>query len=143
MNADGRAEKRAAGKGTDSESERNAMNARKMFWERMLGAAGGMFVAVLFALPLALMVYALFAIDYSYNPRELFIPVIGIVLFGSGVFIGIRNAVRRWREISQLQTILGAMSEEERKEFDAAIAQSDVELCTDESGKSHVLPMDH
>lgn len=119
------------------------MNARKMFVERMFGAASGIFVAVLFSVPLAVMVYALLTIDFSYNQRVAFVPVIGIVLFGGGVFIGIRNAVRRWREISQLQTILGAMSEEERKEFDSAIMQSDVELCTDESGKTHALPLDH
>ena len=35
------------------------------------------------------------------------------------------------------------MSVEERKEFDSAIVQSDVELCTDESGKTHSLPLNH
>lgn len=45
------------------------MNTRKMFVQRMLGAASGIFVAVLFAAPLAVVVYALFAVDLSSNWR--------------------------------------------------------------------------
>lgn len=112
-------------------------------WDHWLAAASGIFVAVLFAMPLALMLYAFFVLDFSSNWRIILLPVIGTLLFGFGIFIGIRDAVRRWREVTHLKTILGEMSEEERKEFDAAIAQSDVELRTDESGKTHVLPLDH
>jgi hypothetical protein len=35
------------------------------------------------------------------------------------------------------------MTDEERKEFDDAIVQGDVELCTDETGKTHSIPLDH
>ena len=57
--------------------------------------------------------------------------------------VGSREAVRRWREISKIQEILGAMTDEERKEFDAAIVQGDVELCTDGTGKTNSVPLDH
>ena len=111
--------------------------------DRWLGAASGIFVAVLCSVPLSLMLYALFAVDFSSNLRMMLIPVIGGLFFGYGVFMGIRDAVRRWREVSLLKNILGAMSEEDRKKFDAAIAQSDVGLRIDELGKTHVLPLDH
>ena len=111
--------------------------------DRWLGAASGIFVAVLCSVPFALMLYALLAVDYSSNWRMMLVPGFGTLFFGLGVFMGIRDALRHWRVVSRLQTILGEMSEEERKEFDAAIAQSDVELRTDESGKTHVLPLDH
>lgn len=119
------------------------MNTWMMFAQRMIGAASGIFVAVLFAVPLVFTVYALFAIDFSSNWRMVLVPAVGIVLFGFGVFVGIRNAVRRWREISQLQSVLGGMSVEERRSFASVIVQSDVELCTDESGKTHSLPLNH
>ena len=51
--------------------------------------------------------------------------------------------VKLWREISKIQEILGAMTDEERKEFDDAIVQGDVELCTDGTGKTHSIPLDH
>ena len=119
------------------------MNTRMMFAQRMIGAASGIFVAVLFAVPLVFTVYALFAIDFSSNWRMVLVPAVGIVIFGFGAFVGIRNAVRRWREISKIQEILGAMTDEERKEFDAAIVQGDVELCTDGTGKTNSVPLDH
>ena len=111
--------------------------------DRWLGAASGIFVAVLGSVPLALMLFALFTVDFSSNRRMMLVPVIGGLFFGYGVFMGIRDAVRRWREVTLLKNILGAMTQEERKKFDAAIAQSDVELRIDESGKTHVLPLDH
>ncbi len=111
--------------------------------DRWLGAASGIFVALLCAVPLVLMLYVLFAVDFSSNWRMMLVPGIGGLVFGFGVFMGIRNAVHRWRDVSRIQTLLGEMSEKERKEFDAAIAQSDIELRTDESGKTHVLPLDH
>lgn len=111
--------------------------------DRWLGAASGIFIAVLCSVLMVLMLYALFTVDFSSNWRRMLVPVIGGLFFGYGVFMGIRDAVRRWREVTLLKSILGAMSEEERKKFDAAIAQSDVELRIDESGKTHVLPLDH
>ena len=115
-----------------------------MFAQRMIGAASGIFVAVLFAVPLAIVIYAFFAVDFGDNWRMAIPFAIGIVLFGLGVFVGIRNAVRRWREIAEVQgVIVGAMTEEERKEFYDNIEHSDVELCADESGKTHSLPLDH
>ena len=111
--------------------------------DRWLGAASGIFVAVLCSVPLSLMLYALFAVDFSSNRRMMLVPVIGGLFFGYGVFVGIRDAVRRWREVTLLKNILGAMTEEGHKKFGAAIAQSDVELRIDESGKTHVLPLDH
>ena len=111
--------------------------------DRWLGAASGIFMAVLCSVLMVLMLYALFTVDFSSNWRRMLVPGIGGLFFGYGVFMGIRDAVRRWREVTLLKSILDAMSEEERKKFDAAIAQSDVELRIDESGKTHVLPLDH
>ena len=65
------------------------------------------------------------------------------VAVSSRVGVFRQDAVRRWREISKIQEILGAMTDEERKEFDDAIVQGDVELCTDETGKTHSIPLDH
>ena len=111
--------------------------------DRWLGAASGIFVAVLCSVPLSLMLYALFAVDFSSNRRMMLVTVIGGLFFGYGVFVGIRDAARRWREVTLLKNILGAMTEEEHKKFRVAIAQSDVELRIDESGKTNVLPLDH
>ena len=111
--------------------------------DRWLGAASGIFVAVLCAVPLVLMLYVLFAVDFSSIWRMMLVPGIGVLFFGFGAFMGIRNAVHRWRDVSRIQTLLGEMSGEERKEFHAAIAPSDVELRKDESSKTHVLPLDH
>ena len=119
------------------------MNTRMMFAQRMIGTASGIFVTVLFAVPLVVVIYLLLGVDFSSNWRIIIPFVISIVLFGFGVFVGIRNAVRRWREIAEVQGIIGAMTEDERKEFYDNIEHSDVELCTDESGKNHSLPLDH
>lgn len=111
--------------------------------QKMLGAAGGIFVAVLGAVPFTLSIICFFVIDYGANWRRVFVPMLGVLLFGACVFLGIRDAVRQWRAISKLQEILGAMTDDERKEFDEAIAQGDVELCTDETGKTHLISLDH
>ena len=109
----------------------------------MLGAAGGIFVAVLGAVLFTFSAICFFIIDYGSNWRMVIPSVLSAFLFGACVFCGIRDAVRRWWEISKLQEILGRLTDEERKEFDAAIAQSDVMLYTDENGKTHVIPSDH
>ena len=109
----------------------------------MIGAAGGIFVAVLGLVPFMLSAISVFIIDYGSNWRRAIVPISGVCLFGACVFCGIRDAARRWREISKLQEILGRMTDEERKEFDAVIVQSDVEIYTDETGKTHVIPFDH
>lgn len=119
------------------------MNTRMMFMQRMIGAASGIFVAVLFAVLFTVVIYASLAVDFSSNWRLAIPFAIGIVLFGFGVFVGVRNAVRRWREIAEIQRIIGAMTQDERKEFYDNIEHSDVELCTDESGKTHSLPLNH
>jgi hypothetical protein len=53
--------------------------------DRWLGAASGIFVAVLCSVPLALMLYALFTVDFSSNRRMMLIPVIGGLFFGMSV----------------------------------------------------------
>ena len=124
--------------------EAGEMHDRKTLVQKMLGAASGIFVAVLFAVPLAFVYYTVLSNGSGgYTSAILILLAVFTIIFGTGIFLGVRDAVRRWREISQLQTILDSLSEEERKEFDAAIVQSDVELCVDESGKTHVLPLDH
>ena len=111
--------------------------------QKMIGAAGGIFVAVLGAVPLIFSAISIFIIDYGSNWRRVIVPIFGVFLFGACVFYGIRDAVRRWREISKIQELLGRMTDEERKAFDDAIVQSDVEIYTDETGKTRVIPFDH
>ena len=111
--------------------------------QKMIGAAGGIFEAVLCAVLFIFSTISIFVIDYGSNWRGVIVPVFGVILFGACVFYCIRDTVRRWRQISKLQEFLGRMTDEERKEFDAAIAQSDVEIYTDETGKPHVAPLDH
>ena len=111
--------------------------------QKMIGSGCGIFVAVLFAAPLALIYYLFFSGDGFGGPQAKGVVLLSVctLAFGFGIIWGIRDAVRRWREISKLQEILGAMTEDEQKEFDDAIVQSDVELCIDKSGKTHSLPL--
>lgn len=111
--------------------------------QKMIGAAGGIFVAVLGAVPFMFSAIGFFVIDYGSNWRRVIVPIFGVILFGACVFYGIRDAVRRWRQISKLQELLGRMTDEERKEFDATIAHSDVGIFTTETGKVHVTSLDH
>jgi len=53
-----------------------------------------------------------------------------------------RRAVRRWREMAEVQRMLGGMDERERAEFDEAVSQGDVEVTAEENGKRHFHPMD-
>ena len=112
---------------------------------KVIGSGCGVIVALLFAAPLALIYYLFFSADAvgDFRAKGFVLLAIFTLAFGSGIFFGIRDAVRRWREISKIQEILGAMTDEERKEFDDAIVQGDVELCTDETGKTHSIPLDH
>lgn len=111
--------------------------------QKMIGAAGGIFVAVLGAVPFMFSAIGFFVIDYGSNWRRVIVPIFGVILFGACVFYGIRDAVRRWRQISKLQELLGRMTDEERKEFDATIAHSDVGIFATETGKVHVTSLDH
>ena len=113
--------------------------------QRVIGSGCGILVAHLFAAPLALIYYLFFSANAvgDFQAKDYVLLAILSLAFGSGIIWGIRNAVRRWREISKLQEVLGAMTDEERKEFDDAIVQGDVELCTDETGKTHSIPLDH
>lgn len=113
--------------------------------QKVIGSGCGIFVAILFAVPLALVYWFVFVngLGGGHSAAIVVWLVLLTVLFGFGMFLGIRDAVRRWREISKIQEILGTMTDEERKEFDTAIVQGDVELCTDETGKTNSIPLDH
>ena len=54
----------------------------------------------------------------------------------------IRRAVRRWREVAEVQRMLGGMDESERAEFEEAVSQGDMEVSVDENGKRHFHPLD-
>ena len=113
--------------------------------QKVIGSGCGIFVAILFAVPLALVYWFAFVngLGGGHSAAIVVLLVLLTVLFGIGIFLGIRDTVRRWRDISKIQEILGAMTDEERKEFDDAIVQADVELCADETGKTHSIPLDH
>ena len=112
---------------------------------KVIGSGCGIFVAIFFAVPLVLIYYLFFSVSGVDDLRTKVVVLLAVctLVFGSGIFLGIRDAVCRWREISKIQEILGAMTDDERKEFDDAIAQADVELCADETGKPHSIPLDH
>ena len=111
--------------------------------QRWLGAASGIFVALLGFAPLSFVAYVTVLMFISHDFKIWPVSVIGFVMFGGVMVMGIRDAMRRWREISKLQQVLDSFSDQERDEFFETIKHSDVELRTDETGRTHVLPMDH
>ena len=111
--------------------------------QRWLGAASGIFVALLGFAPLSFVAYVTVLMFISHDFKIWPVSVIGFVMFGGVMVMGIRDAMRRWREISKLQQVLDSLSDQERDEFFETIKHSDVELRTDETGRTHVLPMDH
>ena len=116
---------------------------RSLQRQKALGAAFGVLWAVLGVAIFTLSVIYLFLIDYSSDWPMAFVPLFGSILFGAGIFLCIRDVVRRWREISKLQELLRAMPDDELNELDAAIGQFDFELFTDDSGKTHFRTVDY
>ena len=55
---------------------------------------------------------------------------------------GLWDVVRRWREVAEIQRMVGEMSDEERKEFYSAAEEGDVELAFDKNGGTHSTPLD-
>ncbi len=111
--------------------------------QKILGAACGVFEAVLGVVLVTLSIFCCFIMDYSANWREVIVPVIAVPFFGAATFMSVRDTMRRWREISRLQEFLGAMPEDELQKFGAAIGQSDFELYTDATGKTHFRTVDY
>jgi len=107
--------------------------------QRALAAGCGVFVAVIGAVPLVFILVLFFS-----GGRQLWpLLLVCVLAFGGIVAWGVRDAVRRWREVAELQEMLGEMDEEERKEFDEAIEHSDVEIVEDDKGRRHSVPLDH
>ncbi len=122
----------------------NASDGRLNILNRLIAAAGGILVALLAAVPLVLTLTLFFG---AYRPedgmRVLLLPLLSVAGFGTVFVLGIRSAVRRWREVGKIQEIIGAMDESERKEFYTRIEHSDVELIEGDDGKLHSEPLDH
>ena len=56
--------------------------------QKMIGAAGGIFEAVLGAVLFIVSTISIFVIDYGSNWRRVIVPVFGVILFGACVFYG-------------------------------------------------------
>lgn len=54
----------------------------------------------------------------------------------------VRGAIRRWREVAEVQRRLDGMDENEWDEFCEAVSQGDVEISVGEDGKRHFDPLD-
>ncbi len=122
----------------------NVCDVRGKVPNRLIAAAGGVIVALLAAIPL---VGTLFLFFGAYRPedgiRVLLLPLLSVAGFGTVFVLGVRSAVRRWRDVRKIQEIVGGMDESECREFYARMAQSDVELVQGDDGKLHSEPLDH
>ncbi len=116
----------------------------KKVLDRLIAAAGGILVALLAAIPLVGTLALFFG---AYRPEDgmriLILPLFSVAGFGTVFALGVRSAVRRWRDVKKIQEIIGGMDESERKEFYERIEQSDVELVEGDDGKLHSEPLDH
>ncbi len=112
--------------------------------QRLLASASGILVAILAGIPLAMTLIMFFSV---YNPndglRMLALPLISIIGFGSIFSLGIRSAIKRWREVAKVQQIINGMDSAERKEFYDVVENGDVELVEGDDGKVHSAPLDH
>ena len=110
--------------------------------DRILGASGEIAMAVVSAALVAVCVWAGIEAGALHDGR---LAGLFATLLSPFVLICVwcmRKAIRRWREMAEVQRMLDGMGESERAEFDEAVSQGDVEVSIDENGKRHFQPMD-
>ena len=104
---------------------------------RLLAGLGGIVVILLAGAPFCLVLYIWITCGSQGNVRIVALFTVTVALFGGIVVLGAGNVVRRWREVAEVQRMVGEMSDEEREEFYSAAEQGDVELAVDDKGRTH------
>ena len=107
---------------------------------RLLAGLGGFIIIFLASLPLALLAYLW--VDGDGSGKLALFTLITAIPFGGILAWGVWDVVRRWREVAEVQLMVGEMSDEEREEFCSAAEQGDVELTVDDKGRTHSSPLD-
>ena len=109
--------------------------------DRILGAAGEIAIATVSAALVAVCVWAGIEAGVLHDRRLAGLFAVLLSPFALICVWCIRRAIRRWREVAEVQRRLGGMDDSERAEFDEAVSQGDVEVSVDENGKRHFRPM--
>ena len=107
---------------------------------RLLAGLGGFIIILLASLPLAFLVCLW--VDGGGGGKLMIVTLITAIPFGGILAWGVWDVVRRWREVAEVQRMVGEMSDEEREEFYSAAEQGDVELTVDDKGRTHSSPLD-
>ena len=110
--------------------------------DRLLGAAGEIAMATVSAALVAVCVWAGIEAGAFHDGRMAGLFAALLSPFALICAWCLRRAIRRWREVADVQRRLGSMDERERAEFDEAVSQGDVEVFIDENGKRHFKPLD-
>ena len=107
---------------------------------RLLAGLGGFIIILLASLPLAFLVYIW--VDGGGGGKLMIVTLITAIPFGGILAWGVWDVVRRWREVAEVQRMVGEMSDEEREEFYSVAEKGDVELTVDNNGGIHSTPLD-
>ena len=107
---------------------------------RLLAGLGGFIIIIFASLPLAFLACLWF--DGGGGGKLMIGTLITAIPFGGILAWGVWDVVRRWREVAEVQRMVGEMSDEEREEFYSAAEQGDVELTVDDKGRTHPSPLD-
>lgn len=110
--------------------------------DRILGAAGEIVLAAVSAALVAVCVWAGIEAGALHDGRLAGLFAVLLSPFALLCAWCTRKAIRRYREVAEVQRMLGGMDESERAEFDEAVSQGDAEVSVDENGKRHFHPMD-
>ena len=115
---------------------------RRKVADRNLGASGEIAMATVSGVLVAVCVWAGIEAGALHDGRLAGLLAALLSPFALVCVWCVRRAIRRWREVAEVQRMLGGMDENERAEFDESISQGDVEISVDENGKRHFHPMD-
>ena len=98
---------------------------------RLLAGLGGFIIILLASVP-----------HGGGGGKLMIVTLITVIPFGGILAWGVWDVVRRWREVAEVQQMVGEMSDEEREEFYSAAEKGDVELTVDNNGGTHSTPLD-
>ena len=91
---------------------------------RLLAGLGGFIIILLASLPLAFL--ACLWVDGDGSGKIVIFTLITALPFVGILAWGVWDVVRRWREVAEVQRMVGEMSDEEREGFYSAAEQGDV-----------------
>jgi len=129
------------GKGTGPKPRWSGERKRQVA-DRILGASGEIAIATVSAALVAVCVWAGIEAGALHDGRLAGFLAALLSPFALICVWCMRKAVRRWREVAEVQRMLGGMDESERAEFEEAVSQGDVEVSVDENGKRHFHPVE-